>query len=88
MLINTNKFAFAAAITTALVWAFCSLFVMFMPGRMTNMTGHMLHMDLAETGLTMSLQGFIFGFFAWVFMAGLFAWLLATIYNFTVGKPK
>ena len=88
MLINTNKFAFAADIATALAWALCSLLVMLAPGLMSNMTGHMLHMDLTEMGLTSSLSGFIFGFFAWVFMAGVFAWLLATIYNFTVDKPK
>ena len=88
MLINTNKFALAAAIATALAWSICSLLVMLAPSLMGNMTGHMLHMDLAEMGLTLSLSGFIFGFFGWVFMAGVFAWLLATIYNFVVGKPK
>ena len=88
MLINTNKFAFAAAIATALAWALCSLLVMLAPSLMTNMTGHMLHMDLAEMGLTLSLSGFIFGLLGWSLLAGGFSWLLAAIYNFIVGKPK
>ena len=48
---------------------------------MTDMTGHMIHMDISDLGLMMSMQGMLLGFIGWVVLAGLFAWLLSTLYN-------
>ncbi|MEO8574338.1 MAG: DUF5676 family membrane protein [Pyrinomonadaceae bacterium] len=81
MKINASRFAFAGAITTAIVWVFCSLFVWTMPGPMMEVTGSMVHMDMSKFGWILSPMGFFLGLIVWSLFAGIFAWLLATIYN-------
>ena len=81
MKINAVNFAIASALTTALVWIICSLLVWTMPGGMMNATTNMVHMDMGRTGWTISFMGVVLGLFAWSIFAGIFAWLLATIYN-------
>jgi hypothetical protein len=81
MKINAVNFAIASALTTAIVWIICSLLVWTMPGGMMNATTNMVHMDMARTGWTISFTGVVWGLFVWSILAGIFAWLLATIYN-------
>lgn len=81
MKINSLNFALASAITAAIVWVICSLLVWIMPGPMLNMTGNMVHMNLSSLGWMLSLTGFIWGLIVWSLFAGIFAWLLAAIYN-------
>ena len=81
MKINAINLALASAITTAIVWVICSLFVWMMPGAMMNTTGHMMHMDTNRFGWMLSPIGFFWGLIAWSILAGIFAWLLATVYN-------
>ena len=81
MKINAVNFAIASAVTAAIVWIICSLLVWTMPGGMMNATTNMVHMDMARTGWTISFMGIVLGLFAWSIFAGIFAWLLATIYN-------
>ena len=81
MKINALNFALASALTAAIVWIICSLLVWSMPGGMMNATTNMVHMDMARSGWTISFIGVVWGLFAWSIFAGIFAWLLATIYN-------
>ena len=81
MKINAVNFAIASALTAAIVWIICSLLVWTVPGGMMNATTNMVHMDMARTGWTISFMGVVLGLFAWSIFAGIFAWLLATIYN-------
>ena len=81
MKINAVNFAIASALTTAIVWIIGSLLVWTMPGGMMNATTNMVHMDMARTGWTISFTGVVWGLFVWSILAGIFAWLLATIYN-------
>lgn len=81
MKINALKFGLAGAITAAIVWVICSVFVWMVPGGMTNITTNMMHMDMARSGWTISPLGVVWGLIAWSLFAGIFAWLLATIYN-------
>lgn len=81
MKINASRFAFAGAITTAIVWTVCSLMVWMMPGAMLSTTGHMFHMDMNKFGWMLSPVGFFWGLIVWSVSAGIFAWLLAAIYN-------
>ena len=81
MKIDSTKFALGAAITAAIVWMVCSMFVWMIPGGMTNVTTNMMHMDMARSGWTISPLGVVWGLIAWSLFAGIFAWLLATIYN-------
>lgn len=81
MKINSLNLALASAITTAAVWVICSFMVWMMPGSMMNTTGNMVHMDMSKSGFVLTPLGFIWGLVAWSISAGIFAWLLATIYN-------
>lgn len=81
MKINPLNFALASAITAAVVWIICSLLVWMMPGAMMITTGHMVHMDMGRFGWMLSPLSVIWGLIAWSLFAGIFAWLLATIYN-------
>ena len=81
MKINALNLALASSGTTAAVWIFCSLLVWILPGPMMNMTGHMVHMDMNRLGWMLSPSGFIWGLVVWSIFAGIFAWILATIYN-------
>lgn len=81
MKINSLNLALASAITAAVVWVICSLLVWMMPGAMMNMTGNMVHMDMSKSGFVLTPLGFIWGLIVWSISAGIFAWLLATIYN-------
>ena len=82
MLVNAKQMVFAWSIAAAILWVICSLLVALSPGPMTSMTGHMIHMDLGQASLAMSLTGFIIGLIGWVILAAGFAWLLGTIYNY------
>lgn len=52
-----------------------------MPGLAKNVTGQMMHMDMGQIGWTLTATGFVWGLVAWSVVVGIFAWLLATIYN-------
>lgn len=81
MKINALNIALASAITTAIVWIICSLLVWSMPGAMMNLSGNMMHMELGKVGWMLSPVGVIWGLFGWSLSVGIFAWILATIYN-------
>lgn len=81
MKINALNFGLASAITAAIVWIICSLMVWMMPGAMMTTTGNMVHMDMSKFGWILSPMGVIWGLVVWSLFAGIFAWLLATIYN-------
>ena len=81
MKINPLNFALASTITAAVVWTICSLLVWMMPGAMMNMTTNLFHMEMAKSGFTLSPLGVIWGLIGWSLFAGVFAWILATVYN-------
>ncbi|CAN5391455.1 hypothetical protein BH10ACI2_BH10ACI2_21840 [soil metagenome] len=79
MKINALNLGFASAI--AIAWVICYLFVWMIPGPAMNMTGQMMQMDMGQIGWVLSPMGFIWGLVAWSVVVGIFAGLLATIYN-------
>ena len=81
MKIDPLNFALAGAVTAAVLWIICSLFVWLMPGGMMNVTTNMMHMEMARGGWAISLVGAVWGLIGWSLFVGIFAWLLATIYN-------
>lgn len=81
MKIKPTQLALSLAIAVGVVWAFCGLVVYLSPGFMTDMTGHMIHMDISDVGLTMSLRGMFMGLIGWIVLAGGFGWALGLIYN-------
>jgi hypothetical protein len=66
----------------AIFWVICSFLVWSLPGPMMNMTGNMVHMDMGRDGWMLSSYGLVTGLVVWSLLAGIFGWLLATVYNF------
>ncbi len=81
MKINSLNFALASAITAAVVWLICSLLIWIMPGAMMNMIMNLFHLEMGKSGFMLSPLGVIWGLVGWSLFAGIFAWILATIYN-------
>lgn len=81
MKINSLKFGLASAITAAVFWIICSFFVWIVPGGMMSLTTNMMHMEMGRGGWTLSPIGVVWGLIAWSLFTGIFAWLIATIYN-------
>ena len=81
MKINQLNFALASAGAAAVVWIICSLLVWLMPGAMMNLTTNLFHMEMGKSGFVISPVGVIWGLIGWSLFAGIFAWILATIYN-------
>ena len=81
MKINPLNFAPAGAITAAVVWIICSLLVWMMPGAMMNLTTNLFHMEMGKSGFVLSPLEVLWGLVGWSLFAGIFAWILATIYN-------
>jgi hypothetical protein len=79
--IKSLNLALASAVTAAALWTACSLMVWLMPGAIMSITRSMVHLEVGGSGWTLSPVGFVWGLIAWSFFAGIFAWLLATIYN-------
>lgn len=81
MKLDALKFGLASAISFGIAWIICALLVMLMPGMMMEMSGHMVHMELADMGWHLTLGGVLMGLVAWSVSAGLIGWLLAWVYN-------
>ena len=81
MKLNAIKFGLAAAYAVAIIWVFCSLLVVMLPGMSMNMGGYMMHSDFSGMSWHMGVAGFVLGLILWSLTAGIFAWLMAAIYN-------
>lgn len=81
MTLNASKFALAAASSVAIIWALCSLIVMLIPDMSMHASGYMMHADFSAMQWQMHFTGFFIGLILWSVAAGVFAWLMATIYN-------
>jgi uncharacterized protein HemY len=81
MEISASKIGFAAGLATGVIWIICSIIVYLAPSAMTEMTGHMIHMDVSAINLTISIKGVLFGLIGWVVLIGAFAWFITLIYN-------
>ncbi len=88
MTISTKRLVATVAISVGIVWLICSLLVFAMPGAMSSMTGHMLHMNPNQTPLHMSATGMFMGLIGWMAIAGLFAWIVGAIYNYSDKSAK
>lgn len=86
MKLDAIKFGLAGVLSTAILWIVCSAFVAFFPDMMWSMTEHMMHMDFQSMGhdmtWTLTTTGFVTGLIVWPLSAGIFLWLIATIYNY------
>ena len=81
MTLQPCKFGLAAGLTSGLLWIVCSILVYMLPVFMIDMSGHMMHMDIAAMGWELTVWGVLWGLVGWFVSAFLFGWLLAVIYN-------
>jgi hypothetical protein len=81
MKIDAIKLGAATAIIFAVIWVVCSVLVLFVPGAMMQMSGHMLHADLGNMGWTMHWVGFLTGLILWTLLPALLVTAIAAIYN-------
>lgn len=81
MKLHSLKFAFAATLTTAIIWIICSLLVFSLPQMTMMFSGDMIHMDTQEMMWSLTLPGFIKGMILWSVCVGISAWIFAAIYN-------
>ena len=81
MKLNASKFGLAAAYASAIAWVVCSLIIWLLPGMSMHVGGYMMHADFSGMHWQMHLTGFLVGLIIWSVVAGVFAWLLAAIYN-------
>ena len=81
MKLSAKALSMASAITVAIFWLICSILVAISPGSMMQMTGQMVHMDVAEASWSLSWTGFFLGWIVWTALAAIFGWLIALMYN-------
>ena len=81
MKIHAIQFGIALALTFAIIWVVCSLLVWLLPAISLEITGHMVHANLAPMGWHLSLSGVLIGLVGWSLVAGITGFLLAYIYN-------
>ncbi|GIU01561.1 hypothetical protein TSL6_20670 [Sulfurovum sp. TSL6] len=81
MNINAKKIGVSSAISFGILWIICSALVHFFPDPTMMITEYMLHADLSEIVWTLTFSSFSIGLLAWSTLAGISAWLIASIYN-------
>lgn len=89
MTLNPQKFALAAAITMAILYAICAIFVALVPEIAVKFAGWMMHLTNIDkfAGVGMTLGGVLFGFLPILFYSFVGAYLFAWLYNkFTAPK--
>lgn len=84
MQLNAQKFALAAAATTAIVYAVCVAFVFAAPDLALKVLGwvtHIVNVEKFAGGVEITAVGLVGGFAQVLIYAYVFAWLFARIYN-------
>ena len=81
MKLDSIYFGFAAAYAAAIFWIACSALVLMLPAMSMGMGGYMMHADFSGMNWHMGLIGFLFGLILWTLTVGIFASLMAAIYN-------
>ncbi|OGS47872.1 MAG: hypothetical protein A3J40_13265 [Erythrobacter sp. RIFCSPHIGHO2_12_FULL_63_10] len=85
MKLDAVKLGTATAIVSAVLWVICSLLVAAVPGGMMNMSGSMMHADMANMQWTLTTTGFLVGLVVWSVLAGVVVWAVAALYNRLLG---
>lgn len=81
MKLDAYKFGLAAAGAVTVIWVFCTLLVLAVPVMTMHMGGYMMHSDFSGMSWHILGFGFVAGLFLWAVTAGVFAGLMAAIYN-------
>lgn len=91
MRLNTTALAVAAGVTTAIVYAACSLLVAVAPGSTTAAIGYVFHLDLTGVARPLTWGSFATGLVSVSLAVALVVALLGTLYNRfatgTLGTP-
>lgn len=71
----------ATAVMSALVYIICVVFIVFAPQATMTFFGYILHADLSSIARSISFNSFIVGLLTWSLGTGLYAALIARLYN-------
>lgn len=81
MKLNVKAYATAHALTAAILFVVCSLFVGFLPDQTLSFTRYALHTDLSGIMRPLTINGFIVGLVVASLGCGLLSLIMASIYN-------
>lgn len=81
MKLSARALFLATAVTTGIVYLLCILFVLLAPRLTMAFFSSILHANLTGITLTVTWESFITGLLVWSIGTGLYAALLAQLYN-------
>jgi hypothetical protein len=79
--LNSGAFATAQAVAAAALFIICSLLVAFLPDATVRFTQYAFHTNLSAAMSPVGVGGFCVGLLLVSVGWGLFAWLVASVYN-------
>ncbi|WP_071882435.1 DUF5676 family membrane protein [Stanieria cyanosphaera] len=71
----------ATAVMSAVAYTICVVFIVLAPQATIGFFGYILHADLSNIARSVSFGSFIVGLLAWSLGTGLYAALIARLYN-------
>jgi hypothetical protein len=71
----------ATAVMSALAYIICVVFIVLAPQATMTFFGYILHADLSSVARSVSFNSFIVGLLTWSLGTGLYAALIARLYN-------
>src|SRR5512147_2506531 len=71
MRLDTRAFAFAAGVTTAVLFVICALAIAIAPGPTTAFAGYLILMDLSGIQRKLTIGSFVVGLIVWTVGVGL-----------------
>lgn len=87
MKLDATNLAIAAAVAVAIAWTLCAAYLAAAPGAASFTFRAMMHLDLAEPAMRITLGAYLIGLVAWVVSAAATGWLVGAIYNaLSIGK--
>lgn len=79
--LNGRSLFLSTAILTGLIYTLCIVFIALAPQATTAFISYILHMNLTGMARVVSLGSFITGLLVWSLGTGLYAMLIARLYN-------
>jgi 2TM family of unknown function (DUF5676) len=79
--LRSRSIFIATAVMSALAYLICVVFIALAPRATMTFFGYILHADLSSIARSVSVGGFFIGLLAWSLGTGLYAALIARLYN-------
>lgn len=79
--LRSRSIFIATAVMSALAYIICVVFIVLAPQATMTFFGYIFHADLSSIARSVSVDGFFIGLLAWSLGTGLYAALIARLYN-------